>query len=67
MAFHQFHHQIIRANIAEDADIWAIQGPDGVCFPFQAAAETHRGDLDGNYAIKARVSGFLDGAHAAGS
>jgi hypothetical protein len=67
MAVHQFHHQIIRANIVEDADIRVIQGRDGVRFPFEASAETHGSDLDGNCAIEAQVSGFIDGAHAAGS
>jgi hypothetical protein len=51
----------------EGADVGMIQGRDGAGFAFEASAEPRRRDFDGHSAVKARVSGLVDGAHAAGA
>ena len=59
-----FHHQVIRADIVELADVGMIQLRDGAGFTLEAFAEVRLCNFDRDEAIEARVAGFVNLAHA---
>ena len=63
-ALHQFHHQVIRTNVIERADVGMIQHRHGVRLAFEPLAKLLRGYLDGDLAVETSVAGFPHLAHA---
>jgi hypothetical protein len=63
--FHQFHYEVVGADVVERADIRMVQRGDGARFDFEAARELLRGDLDGHFAAKAGIACPPDLAHSA--
>ncbi len=61
----ELHHEIIRADIVERADIGVIQCGDGAGFPFEALAELRGRNLDGDIAPQPGITGLPHFAHAA--
>ena len=59
------HHQVIRSDIVQLADVGMIQRRDGARLALEAFAEFGLGDLDRDDAIQARVVGFVHLTHAA--
>jgi hypothetical protein len=62
---HQLHHQVIRADIVQCADVGMIQRCDGAHFAVEAFAETLGGDLEGHVAAHAGIVGAIDLTHPA--
>ena len=52
----QLHHQVVRADVVQRADVGMIQRGDGSRFALEALAESFRGDLDGDVAAEARIA-----------
>ena len=63
--FDVLHHQIVRTNVIERADVGMIQRGHGAGFLFKARAELFRGSLDGNDAVQTRVASAINLAHPA--
>ena len=59
------HHQVIRPDIVERADVGMIQRRDSARFALESFAELGLGNLDRDDAIEARVAGLVHLAHAA--
>jgi hypothetical protein len=65
LSLHTLHHQKIDAvlltNVKEHADVWMIQGGDGLSFPFEAllakriGGKMRREDLDSDCAFEPHV------------
>jgi hypothetical protein len=64
-AVDHLHHEIVRADIVERADVGMVERGHGHRFLSEAAAESPFGDLDGDVAVEARVARLVDLAHAA--
>jgi hypothetical protein len=62
-----FHHQVIRPDIVQSADIGVIQRRDGAGFAFETLAEGRLGDLHGDHPAEARIAGLVHFAHTPGS
>jgi hypothetical protein len=45
-SLHQFHHQVVRADVVEMTDVGMIQRGDGVHFAREAIPEALGGNLD---------------------
>ena len=58
--FHQFHHQVIRPDVVEMADIVMVERRDGSRFLAEAIAELFGSDFDGYLAADARIAGAID-------
>ena len=39
LALHQFHHQVVRSDVVERADVGMVQRGNGACFPLEALNE----------------------------
>ena len=65
LTLHQFHHQVVGADVVERADVGVIQGSDRAGFRLEALAEAFRRNFDGDIAAKARVVGAIHLAHPA--
>jgi hypothetical protein len=65
LAFDQFHHQIIRSDVVQRADVWMIERGDRARFALEALAETLVGELDGDVASEPGIAGSIHDAHAA--
>jgi len=65
LALDVFHHQVVRTDVVDLADVRMIQLGDGFGFAFKAFAEGGLGDFDGYDAVQARIAGAVDLAHAA--
>ena len=64
-ALDELHHQVIRTDVVELADIGMIQRRDGARFPLEALAEILVRNLDGDGAIEAHIARTIYLAHAA--
>ena len=64
-ALDELHHQVIRANVVELADVGVIERRYGVGFALEAFAEFGFGRLDGHDAVEAGVARFPHFAHSA--
>ena len=58
------HHQVVRADVVERADVRVVEGGDGTGFALEALGELVFGDLDGDAALEACVARFVNLAHA---
>ena len=65
VALDEFHHQVVRADVVEGADVGVIERGNGSGFAFEAISELARRDFDGDRAAQARVRAAVDFAHAA--
>jgi hypothetical protein len=64
MAFHILHHQIVRPNIVQMADIWMIQRSDCLGFALKALRKLRGGNFDRNIAIQAWIARPIYLTHA---
>jgi hypothetical protein len=62
-ALREFHHQVIRTNVIERADVGMIQHRHGVRLAFEPLAKLLRGYLDGDLAVETGIAGFPHLAH----
>jgi hypothetical protein len=67
LAFHQFHHQVVRPDVIELANVGMVQGGDGAGLAFEAIGEPLRCDFDRHHAVQPGVAGLPDFTHAAGA
>ena len=58
------HHQVVRADVVEDADVRMAQRRDGARFLEKTLAVTAVERLDGHRSAEAGVDGLVDLAHA---
>jgi len=65
LAFDILHHQVIRPDIVQRADMRMVQRRDRPRFPLEALGEFYRGDLDRDGAIKPRITRLVHLTHAA--
>src|SRR5205085_11292506 len=65
LALHQFHHEVVRPDVVESADVGVIQRRNRTGLALEAGAELLMGELDGDGPAEARVDGAKDLAHAA--
>jgi len=56
VALHQFHHEIVRTNVVNRADVRVVEVGNGPDFPLKSVAEFVIRDLDGDSAAQARVA-----------
>jgi len=61
----KLHHQIIRTDIVEGADIRVVEGGHCARFAIEPVRELLIGDFNGNDTAQAGVEGFVNVAHAA--
>ena len=66
-SLHQFHHQVIGADVVELADVGMIQRSHRVYFAREAVAEALGGDFDGHVAAHTGIVRAIDFAHASGA
>jgi hypothetical protein len=59
------HHQIVRADVVQRADVRMIEGGDRTRFALEPVRERRLQNLDRDRAIQARIVGFVHLAHAA--
>ena len=64
-ALHQFHHQVVRPNVVERADVRVVQRGNRARLALETGAELLVSDLDGDGAAQSRVDRPKDLAHAA--
>ena len=64
VAFEQFHHQVVGADVVKRADVGMIQRRNRTGLALEAGAEPLVGELDGDGPAEARVDGAKDFAHA---
>src|SRR5262249_53874365 len=64
-SFHEFHHQVIRSDIVELADVGVIERSNHSCFPFETLAEACGADFYRNLAVQPRIGCSVDFAHTA--
>ena len=64
-ALDELHHQVIRPDVVELADVRMIQRRHGARFALEAFGELLLGDLDGDDAVEPRVARLPHLAHAA--
>jgi hypothetical protein len=64
-AFHKLHHQVIRPDVKQRADIRMVQRGDGAGFPLEPFTEARRQNLDRHIPPETRIVGFVHFAHAA--
>jgi hypothetical protein len=58
------HHQIIRTDIMQRADVRVIQCRDDARFAFEALGEFGFGDFQRDDAVQSRIAGFVHFTHA---
>src|SRR5262249_49745672 len=64
-ALQQFHHQIVRADVIESANVRMIQRRNRTRLSLETGAELRVGEFDGDSAAEPRIDGAKDFAHAA--
>src|SRR5436189_4884339 len=64
-AINQLHHEIIRPNVVEMANVGMVQCRNSPSFTLETLRETFGGNLDSNFAIKACVACPVNFTHAA--
>src|SRR5258708_26625018 len=65
LALHQLHHQVIRPDVVELADVGMIQRGNRADFAFEAVREFFQRDFDGDIAAHAWIARAIHLAHAA--
>ena len=65
LALDVLHHQVIRADIVQRADVGMIERGDGARLALEAIVELARGNLDRDGPVEARVGAEVHLAHAA--
>jgi len=63
-SLNEFHHQIIRPDVVEVADVRMIERGDGTGLALEAFAEPRARSLDGDAAPQSRILRPVDLAHA---
>ena len=66
-ALHQFHDEVVRADIVQRADIGMIQRGDRAGFALEAVAESLGGDFYGHFTMESGIGRAIDLAHATGA
>ena len=66
-AFDELHHQVVRANIVERANVRMVQRGNRPSFELKSLAIAFGGNLDGDYAAQSGIDGAIYGAHATGA
>ena len=61
------HHQVVRADVVQGADVGMVQRGHGVGFALEAFRKLLVGYLEGDDAVQPRVASFIDLTHAAGA
>ena len=61
------HHQVVRTDVVEDADMWMAQRRDSARFLEKTRGVTAVERLDGHGPAQAGVESFVDLAHATGA
>ena len=64
-SFHKLHHQVIRADIVELANIWMIQRRNRPGFTFKMIRELPLAEFDGHVTADTGIVRFPDFSHAA--
>src|SRR6516162_3419386 len=67
LALDVLHHEKVGADVVERADVRMVERSYGVGFAFESLAEAFRRDLDGNFAVQARVTSLVHLAHTTNS
>ena len=65
VAFDELHHQEVRTDIEETADVRVIERGDQSCLAFESLAEALGGHLDGHVAAQARIARAIHFTHSA--
>ena len=65
LALDQLHHQVVRADVVERADIRVIERSHRTDFALESVGELHAGDFDRNLTTEPRVPSLVDLPHAA--
>src|SRR4051812_6219404 len=65
MSFDILHHEIIRPNVVQGADMRMIESGDRTSFALETIGESLLTDLDRNDTMETRVMGLVDFAHSA--
>jgi hypothetical protein len=65
-AVDELHDEVVGADVVELADVGVVESGNGLRFACETLGELLAENLDGDGAIKARVAGFVDFAHAPG-
>src|SRR5215472_17342035 len=60
-----FHHQIVRANVVQGADVRMIERRNGARLALEPFTVRRTEDLDRDGSVQTRVSGFPDFSHPA--
>ena len=63
--FDELHHQVVRSDIVELADVGVVEGGNGSGFVFESFVNWAWETLIATIAIEAGIAGFVDFAHAA--
>jgi hypothetical protein len=63
-AIDQLHHQVVRADVEQGADIRMIQGGDGFGFALEAIGELFGREFDRDFAVQSGIARLPDFAHA---
>jgi hypothetical protein len=66
-AFDVLHHEVIRSDIANLADVGTIQCRNGLRLALKTFAELSSGDFDREVALQTPVSGSVHFSHATGT
>src|SRR5689334_22399389 len=64
-AFDELHHQVVRADVVQRADVGMIQRSDRPGLAFEALRKLFPGDFQRDDAVQTRVAGFVHFPHAA--
>ena len=64
-AFKIFHHQIIRPNVVQMANVWVVQRGNRVSFAAKTFAEVLGGNFDGYIPAQPRIARAIHLAHTA--
>src|SRR6516165_6601189 len=66
-ALDELHHQVVRPDVINLADIRVIQSRDGPCLACNAFGELFVDCLDSDNAMESRIARLVHLAHAAGA
>jgi RNA polymerase sigma-70 factor (ECF subfamily) len=65
--FDKLHHQVVRADVVQGANVRMVQSGDRSSFALETIAVALHCDLDGNYAPQPRIDSAIHQAHATGA
>jgi hypothetical protein len=66
-SLHQFHHQVIGADVIDLTDIGVVQRRDQASLPHRTVVELGECDFESHFATQPGVVGAIHGAHATGA